>query len=158
MATSTNTLRPLSESQLAVGDPADDVRGRKVFDAGGKEIGTVDDLIVDEAESKVRFLRVARGGFLGIGERRFVVPVDAVANVTQHAVHIDRGHEHAAAAPDYDPDLAAADHHNYWGDIYGYWGYAPFWTAGYSYPAFPLTAPVSDEHWQQVDRKRWESD
>lgn len=158
MATSTSTLRTLSESQLTVENPDEDVRGRKVFDATGKEIGTVEDLIVDDAESKVRFLRVARGGFLGIGEKRYIVPVDAIATVTDDAVHIDRSHEHAAAAPDYDPDLAAADHHQYWGDVYDYWGYVPFWSAGYSYPAFPLYAPNSEEHWQEVDKKRWDSD
>lgn len=153
-----NVLKSLSSSHLELKDPNEDVRGRKVVDAAGKEIGKVDDLVVDEVEHVVRFLRVERGGIFGIGEKHFLVPVDAVGNVDADTVHITRNHEHAAAAPDYDPDLEAADHRRYWGDVYDYWGFAPFWTAGYSYPAFPLTTPNTEEHWRKVDEERWNSD
>jgi sporulation protein YlmC with PRC-barrel domain len=85
-----DTLVPLSESTLTVSDPRADVRGRKVVDATGEEVGTVDDLLVDDAEVKVRMLRVKHGGFLGIGADHFLIPVDAISSVTDDAVHIDR--------------------------------------------------------------------
>ena len=46
-----------------------------------------------------------------------------------------RLHDHVAAAPGYDPDLVSD--RTYHGSIYGYYGYAPYWSAGYGYPPFP---------------------
>lgn len=44
--------------------------------------------------------------------------------------------EHVAAAPAYDPELI--DDRSYQNSIYGYYGYTPYWGAGYMYPgAYP---------------------
>ncbi len=56
-------LERLSQSSLTLGTSADDIRGCKVYDSSGQEIGKVDDLIVDESERKVRFMQVGSGGF-----------------------------------------------------------------------------------------------
>lgn len=53
-----------------VADKNEDIRGYTVRTASGEEIGKVDDLLVDAAEEKARFLIVASGGFLGIGRTR----------------------------------------------------------------------------------------
>jgi sporulation protein YlmC with PRC-barrel domain len=55
-------------------DSTEDVRGRKVMDRQGEEIGKVDDLMVDEREFKVRFLEVASGGVLGLGATKVLIP------------------------------------------------------------------------------------
>jgi sporulation protein YlmC with PRC-barrel domain len=72
------TLVNLGDTGLTVADPNADVRGRAVVDHNGEEIGKVDDLLIDDRERRVRFLRVGHGGFLGIGASHFLVPVDAV--------------------------------------------------------------------------------
>lgn len=131
----TATLLRLGDSGLTVADPVEDVRGRKVVDRAGQEIGTVDDLLIDDRQHKVRFLRVAEGGVLGFGETHVLIPVDAVTRVTDNAVHVDQTREHVAGAPRYDPKLADVQ---YWGDLYGYYGYGPFWAPGYAYPAYPF--------------------
>lgn len=43
-------LLELSESELTLKSPNDDIRDRKVFDDSGEEIGTVEDLLADERE------------------------------------------------------------------------------------------------------------
>ncbi len=133
------TLLKLSDSNLTVADPAEDIRGRKVVDRAGEEIGDVDDLIIDDRESKVRFMRVASGGFLGLGETKFMLPIDVVTRIADGTVHIDQTREHVAGAPRYDPDLVEdmtwAD--PYWTSAYGYYGYAPYWAPGYAYPPYP---------------------
>lgn len=131
----TATLRRLSDTDLTVGDPGEDIRGRKVVDRSGEEVGTVDDLLIDDRENKVRFLRVASGGFLGMGETKFLVPVDAIAEIGEGAVRVDQSREHVAGAPQYDPDLVYDT--GYYGGLYGYYGYAPYWAPGYIYPAYP---------------------
>lgn len=128
-------LKELRDSEMTLADRGEDVRGRTVLDVNGNEIGNVDALLLDEAESKVRFLRVETGGFLGIGERKFLVPVDAVTRVDADHVHVDRTRERVAGAPAYDPDLTYE--RDYYGDVYDYWGYAPYWGLGYAYPAYP---------------------
>ncbi|HUX87627.1 MAG TPA: PRC-barrel domain-containing protein [Chloroflexota bacterium] len=131
----TATLRRLSDSQLTVAHPDEDVRGRKVLDKAGEEIGKVDDLLIDDRDKKVRFLRVESGGFLGLGNTQTLIPIDAVTKVTSDAVHIDHTREHVAGGPGYNPELIADQ--LYWGGIYGYYGYPPYWSAGYMYPPFP---------------------
>ncbi len=83
-----------------------------------------------DQERKVRFLRVEHGGFLGVGETKSFIPVDAITKITDD-VHINHSRDHVAKAPRYDPELV--DDKTYYGNIYGYYGYMPFWGAGYSY-------------------------
>lgn len=129
------TLIKLSDTDLTVLDPKQDIRGRKVVDSRGHEIGDIDDLLIDDTEHKVRFLRVAGGGFLGIGGQKFLIPVDAIGGIDEDVVHIDRTREHIVGAPRYDPDLADQ---KYTEQLYGYYGYVPFWGAGYMYPSYPF--------------------
>jgi sporulation protein YlmC with PRC-barrel domain len=123
----------LSDTDLTLADPGEDITGRSVVDAGGEEIGTVDDLMIDDTEKRVRFIRVASGGFLGLGQQKYLIPIDAVKRLTRERVYVDRDRDQIAAAPTYDPDLVEED---YFDRLYGYYGYAPYWTAGYVYPGF----------------------
>jgi len=121
-----STLHRLHDIGETVSNPDEDVRGRKVLDTMGKEIGTVEGLMVDDAQNKVRFLRVEAGGFLGIG--------------ATHLVTIDRGGEQLRGAPRYDPALINEPDEHYWGGVYGYYGFSPFWGMGYMYPRYPYYA------------------
>lgn len=132
----TATLTRLKDTGHTVANPDEDVRGRKVKDRQGEEIGKVDDLLIDSKERKVRFLVVDSGGFLGIGESESFIPVDAITRITPDEVHVDQSREHIAGAPRYNPDLALEEQ-NYYSSLYGYYGYTPFWGAGYIYPGFP---------------------
>lgn len=125
----------LSDTDLTLADKYDDVRGRTVMDREGNEVGDVDGLLIDEDERRVRFLRVGSGGFLGIGEKKRLLPVDVIARVDDK-VHIDRTREDVAGSPEYDPELTEEETLPY-GDFYGYYGVAPFWYPGYAYPLYP---------------------
>jgi sporulation protein YlmC with PRC-barrel domain len=130
-----SSLVRLSETGMTISDRRVDVRGRKVVDRDGEEIGTVDDLLVDQGEVRVRFLRVGHGGILGIGAEHFLVPVDAISEVTEEAVRIDRERERLTDVPGYDPEVA--EDPAYYGGLYGWWGYPAYWAPGYAYPLFP---------------------
>jgi sporulation protein YlmC with PRC-barrel domain len=125
----------LGDTDLSVARSDDDIRGRDVVDKSGEEIGKVDGLMIDERESKVRFLQVAAGGFLGIGEHTFLIPVDAVTRVDEEQVQVDQTRDRIVGGPKYDPDLVQAP--DYWDGVYGYYGYTPYWGAGYVYPRYP---------------------
>jgi sporulation protein YlmC with PRC-barrel domain len=95
----------LSDSELVLVDQTQDVRGLDVYDKDGDQIGTVEDLYADEKERKVRFLDVGAGGFLGLGEKHFLVPVEAVAKVDQAGVTVDQSRERVAESPPFDADV-----------------------------------------------------
>lgn len=130
------TLRRLSDSNLTVTFADEDVRDRTVLDRHGEKIGTVSDLIIDDGEAQVRFLEVASGGIVGIGETKVLIPVDAVTGITDEAVRVDQTREHVAGAPAYDPTLTGRP---YWEGVYSYYGYGPYWMPGYVYPMYPRT-------------------
>ncbi len=122
-----STLRKLSDTGETIANADEDVRGRKVLDSAGNKIGTVDGLMIDDTKKKVRFLRVEAGGFLGLGTTHVMIPVEAITNITTDAVTIDREGEHLHDAPRYDPDLVEDTDKQYWGSVYGYYGYEPLW-------------------------------
>ncbi|GHH57406.1 PRC-barrel domain-containing protein [Streptomyces candidus] len=128
-------LSKISESDQAVASVDEDVRGRKVTNRAGDELGKVGDLLIDEEESKVRFLLVEHGGFLGIGEKKTFIPVDAVTEITDDHVYIGQSREQVEGAPAYDPNLV--EEPDYYGRVYDYYQLPPFWGAGYIYPGYP---------------------
>lgn len=125
----------LSDAGLAV-EHGDDVRGRDVLDPDGESLGTVDDLLVDEGERQVRFLEVGSGGFLGIGQEKRLIPVEAVTRIDE-AVHISTARATVASSPGYDPTLAALEPIGYYGGLYGHYGFTPYWGAAYFAPGPP---------------------
>lgn len=130
-------LLRLSKSGLRLYTAAEDVRGYIVVDNVGAEIGHVEDMLIDDTQKRVRFLLVADGGFLGIGEHRMLIPVDAITQIQKKHVHISRTRDHVASAPLYDPKVAHEPHGPVFTDVLKYYGFLPFWSAGYSYPGFP---------------------
>lgn len=130
-------LVKLGDTDLQLADPNHDIRGRKVIDANGEDVGDVDALFVDEGERKVRFLRVASGGFLGMGATKVLIPVEAVARVSDDTVRVDRTRDRVAAAPAYDPDLIDVEPAEL-ERVYGYYGYTPYWREGHVYPTYPF--------------------
>jgi sporulation protein YlmC with PRC-barrel domain len=131
-------LVKLSDTEWAVAEPAADIRGRRVLDPEGEEVGEVEDLLIDTRERQVRFLQVVSGGFLGLGATTFLLPVEAITRISDEAVHIDQRRAHIAGAPRYDPALVDQ---RYLGDLYGHYGYAPYWSAAGVYPPYPLEPP-----------------
>jgi sporulation protein YlmC with PRC-barrel domain len=128
------SLIRLSDTDLILVKRSEDIRARDVLDMAGEELGEVDDLLIDEQERKVRFIEVASGGFLGLGATKFLIPVDAIRRVTEDAVYISQSRERVAGAPRYDPDFVDQ---RYISDVYGHYGYPPYWGLDYRYPPYP---------------------
>ncbi len=89
----------LGDSGFVPVNPGDDLRGKEIRDPHGQRMGCVEDLYVDRREREVRFLEVGAGGFLGIGERRFLVPVEAVTGVSEDRVTVEPDRTEKAEGP-----------------------------------------------------------
>ena len=85
-------LIKLSDSEFRLQDRASDVRGLAVFNQNGQQMGSVEDFYLDTVDREVRFLDVGAGGFLGLGEKRFLIPVEAV-RIYEDGVTVDQSHE-----------------------------------------------------------------
>jgi sporulation protein YlmC with PRC-barrel domain len=133
---SPTTLLRLSDTQLRLADPAEDVRGRKVLNKDGEAIGEVNELIVDGREGHVRFLEVSSGDLLGLGRLRSLIPVGAITRISGEAVHVKQTRQRIGEAPAYDPDLIdeREGDEGYYGHLYRHYGLPPHWEWGYAYP------------------------
>jgi sporulation protein YlmC with PRC-barrel domain len=145
VAPSDAALTKLSDSGLELADPRQDIRGRKILDPNGEEIGHVSSLFIDAGEKKVRMVEIRAGGFLGIGDRHTLLPVDAITSVTPHEVHVTETRSRIAGAPAYDPALVETPTSSAWEPFYGYYGLSPYWGDGYMYPIFPLTLSEAEQ-------------
>ncbi len=115
------TLYTLGDRGQTIEGTVNDVRGRAVRDRNGTAIGMVTDILVDDQEQKVRFMVVEQAGFLGMGETRTLVPVEAITSVTADEVLIDQSGERVSSAPSYAPDLV--DDHAHHSSVYRHYGH-----------------------------------
>ena len=81
----------LSDSDFVPQNPEDDLRSKDIYDPEGQRIGGVKDLYIDYREREMRFLQVSAGGFLGMGEKPLLVPVEAVVKVAENRLTIEPG-------------------------------------------------------------------
>lgn len=132
------TIVRLGDTDMELVGSTADVRGHRVGDPDGDEFGKVEELLVDTAANRVRFLEVSTGGFLGIGKDRFTIPVDAVTDITGDRVWISRLASEVSNGPSYQ-SLGAREggDRRYWTDVYGYYGFSPYWDPAYRHPTFP---------------------
>jgi sporulation protein YlmC with PRC-barrel domain len=89
----------LGDSDFVPQNPEDDVRGKAVYDAQGQRMGSVSDLYIDPEDREVRFLEVGAGGFLGMGEKSYLVVVEAVTEVAEDRVTIEPGRTQKVESP-----------------------------------------------------------
>lgn len=115
------SLSRLHDIDRTVSASDEDIRGRMVKDKDGRDIGRIEHLLID-AGQKIRFMEVGSGGFLGLGETKSFIPVEAITRITADEVYISPSSEHVAGAPRYEPDLVANDP-GYLLDLYPYYGY-----------------------------------
>jgi hypothetical protein len=119
------TLRRLGEDAPVPDEAMLDLRGGRVFDRAGVEIGVVDDLLFDEAERRVRLIRLSVRAPLSAQQPHVLVPVEAISRLDGDRVHVDQLRERVISAPLDDP--AAPQTPDHWSGLYAYYGYPPFW-------------------------------
>ncbi len=124
--TEQHQLVKLSDTDFRLEEPDQEIRDLNVYGYEGDEIGSVEDLYIDTEERKVRFLDVGAGGFLGLGEKHFMIPVEAVWEVGEEGVTIAQDTEKVMSSPPFDTDVVPPTV-DYQREVYGYYGYTPTW-------------------------------
>ena len=122
-------LERLRDSSLRLADSSDDIRGDRVIDRHGSQIGRVAALFIDAAGREVRMLEVCAGGFLGFRRRHFILGVEAITRVRDDEVYVDQ-HDRVVESSVYDPALVPETR------LYGSDVDPIYWATCGMYPAF----------------------
>ena len=101
----------------------------EVTNAAGEDLGTVTDLMIDLGTGRIAYAVLSFGGFLGLGDKLFAVPWQALTVNTSNKkfiFHVNK--EQLENAPGFDkdnwPDMANPE----WGrGIYDYYSLTPYW-------------------------------
>ena len=113
---------------------SDDIVGCRVENPKGENLGKIESLMIDLSEGRVIYAVLSFGGFLGMGEKLFPVPVDALSfranengKVQRCIIDIDK--ETLKNAPGYDKDnLPSTADRSYASSVYTYYGFTPWWS------------------------------
>lgn len=93
-------LVKLGDSDAGLEASEHDTRGQEVFDDGEEGIGKVEELYVDEEEGTVRFLEVRASDSLGVGNRCFLIPVEAIGESGEDRVTLNQSRQKVIDSPE----------------------------------------------------------
>jgi sporulation protein YlmC with PRC-barrel domain len=117
-------LIKLSEFDVPLEESWQDIRDLDVYDVAGEQIGSVEDLYVDRETRLPSYLVVSAGGFLGVGKKTFLVPVEEVSrNVGEERVTIQVPKEKLLNSPEFDPGVGVVPNADVQRAIDAYYGH-----------------------------------
>ena len=105
------------------------ILGAKVVNAEREDLGTIEDIVIDARNSRVAYVILSFGGFLGMGDKHFAIPWEALSfDLSEKIAVLGIDKERLRRAPGFDrnnwPDMA----NPVWGaQIYRHYGYEPYW-------------------------------
>lgn len=110
---------------------AGSIIGTKVVDSEGQPLGSIKDLVIDLDDAQIAYAVLSFGGFMGLGDKLFAIPLEALTFDTQDArAVLDVDKEVLRNAPGFDKDRWPhnAQYEPGWlRDIYEYYGNSPYW-------------------------------
>jgi len=111
--------------------PATTMIGTKVINTTGEQLGTIKELMIDLDDGQVAYAVMSFGGFLGVGDKLFAIPLEAFTfTVDDHIIILDVDKEVLKNAPGFDKDQWPdnAQYEAGWLlNLYEYYGYSPYW-------------------------------
>lgn len=109
---------------------ADTLEGDKVVNAGGDDLGTIEDIMIDVQRGRVAYAVMSCGGFLGMGDKLFAIPWSALTlDADRHCFVLDADRERFEKAPGFDKDHWPSMADNSWAaQVHDFYGVRPYWS------------------------------
>lgn len=106
------------------------LKGDSVQNAEGETLGKIEDFMLDMEAGRIRYAVLSFGGIVGIGDKLFAVPPEALRIDTDNkCLVLDVDKERLKEAPGFDkddwPNLADTALGR---DVYDYYGRRPYWS------------------------------
>ena len=109
---------------------ASTLKGDKVINAAGEDIGKIEELMIDLRDGRIAFAVLSFGGFLGMGNKLFAIPLQALRlKLHDHAFVLDVPKETLEKAEGFDKDNWPLTYEQLV-NTYTYYGYQPYWQTG----------------------------
>jgi sporulation protein YlmC with PRC-barrel domain len=102
--------------------------GDSVRNAQGKDLGKIEDFMIDLDTGRIAYAVLSFGGFLGLGDKLFAIPLDALElDAEHHRFVLDVSKEKLENAPGFDKDNwpSNADA-SFIDSVYTHYGYEPY--------------------------------
>lgn len=108
---------------------ADTLIGNEVCNRAEENLGEVKEIMLDVGSGRVAYAVLSYGGVLGMGDKLFAVPWDAMQLDTENKRFIlDIDKETLKSAPGFDKDAWPRFADTHWGaDIHRFYGTSPYW-------------------------------
>ena len=108
---------------------ASTLKGDSVVNHQGEDLGNIEDLMIDLEGGRIGYAVLSFGGFLGMGDKLFAIPWDALTVDQQNqrlVLNVDK--DLLKQAPGFDKDNWPDMTDPAWGaELYTYYGYRPYW-------------------------------
>ncbi len=109
---------------------ADTLEGDKVVNRQGQDLGTIEDIMIDVQRGRVAYAVMSCGGFLGIGDKLFAIPWNALTlDADRHCFVMDADAQRFEKAPGFDKDHWPSMADNTWAtQVHDFYGVRPYWS------------------------------
>jgi sporulation protein YlmC with PRC-barrel domain len=105
------------------------ILGAKVINTAREDLGTIEDIVIDARDSRVAYAILSFGGILGVGDKHFAIPWEALSfDASEKVAVLSIDKDRLSNAPGFNkndwPDMANQS----WGEeIHQHFGYKPYW-------------------------------
>jgi sporulation protein YlmC with PRC-barrel domain len=108
---------------------ADTLSGDDVVNDAGENLGEIRDIMIDVPSGRVAYAVLSFGGFLGMGNKLFAIPWQALQlDADNKRFILDMDKERLETAPGFDKDQWPSMADNEWArDVHEYYGQRPYW-------------------------------
>jgi Uncharacterized conserved protein len=123
------------------------LKGDKVVDNAGENTGKIEEFMIDLQDGKIAYVVVSHGGILGIGNKLFAIPWQALSlRLHEHAFALNVPKETLDKEEGFDKDNWPLTREKL-SRTYSYYGYQPYWQTGITAPVTGVSAatPVETE-------------
>ena len=101
--------------------------GSKVLNVEGENLGKIEEIIIDSRDSRVAYAILSFGGFLGVGDKHFAIPWQALTlDPSQGVATLMIEKDRLKNAPGFDKDKWPDMTDSTWStEVLGHYGYKP---------------------------------
>lgn len=94
---------------------ASSIIGDSVKNTKGEDLGKIEELMIDTTDGEVNYAVISFGGFLGMGDKLFAVPLEQMSlNTEKKCLILDVPKEKLEKAPGFDKDNWPSSADNTW--------------------------------------------
>lgn len=103
--------------------------GDGVINPQGDDLGEVEEIMLDLSSGQVAYAVLSFGGFLGMGDKLFAIPWEALSlNTEKKAFVMDIDKEKLENAPGFDKDdWPETVEQSFLEEVHSHYGYDPYW-------------------------------